>query len=348
MNEEINSYENITPSFKNPEELYRREKPKVSLIIPVYNQERFVNKIYAVIEQQSLKDIEIIFIDDFSQDNSSQIIAELMKKDKRIVYLRNNDNKGALYSRNRGGIHARGEYVMLVDIDDYILNDILIKNYETAKKYDLDVLQFYAMAGDLKKNIIWSVLKYGSGIIRGDEVKNVYFHGITRNTWDKFIKREVFVKAIEFMKEKYRDINYVVFNDDITIFCLFKVAKSFGFLEEIGYIYNWDVADSATHKYEDPESMNDIFKTCVSAFEFLYEQTENNEKGSAFSFFAGKCQGVCLKGIKHLTRGFDYIIKVLDSIIDGPHYGEGRKNTLRNFKNKVIEQKNSLNKKNNS
>ena len=56
INEEIYSYINITPSFKNREELYKRENPKVSLIIPVYNQERFVKKIYGCIEKQSLKD----------------------------------------------------------------------------------------------------------------------------------------------------------------------------------------------------------------------------------------------------------------------------------------------------
>ena len=201
VNEEISNYENMTPTFNNKEELYKRENPKVSIVIPVYNQAKFVKKIYVCFEKQTLKDIEIIFVDDWSKDNSSKTIEELMEIDKRVVYIKNEENRGVFYSRSNGILHAKGEYILLVDIDDYILNDILIKAYETAKMYNLDVLHFYAMAGDFKKNILWSVLKFRSGIIRGNEVKNVFFRGTTRNIWDKLVKREVYVKSINFMRK---------------------------------------------------------------------------------------------------------------------------------------------------
>ena len=132
-NEEISSYENITPQFKNKEELYQREIPKVSLIIPVYKQERFIKKIYAIIEQQSLKDIEMVFIDDCSPDNSSKIIKELMEIDKRIIYIRNEKNRGGFYTRNIGVLKSRGEYIFCLDIDDYLLNDILKKSLYYCK-----------------------------------------------------------------------------------------------------------------------------------------------------------------------------------------------------------------------
>ena len=89
------------------------------------------------------------------------------------------------------------------------------------------------------------------------------------------------------MKEKYRKVNYVVFNDDVAIFGLFKVAKSYGFLEEIGYIYNWAVPNSETHNYGNKDKMNAMFKCCFATMEYLYEQTENNlvEKRAGLSFF---------------------------------------------------------------
>ena len=74
IEEEIKSYENMQPTFTNKEDLYKRENPKVSLIIPIYNQENFIKKMYTCIEHQSLKEIEIIFVDDFSSDNSSNVI----------------------------------------------------------------------------------------------------------------------------------------------------------------------------------------------------------------------------------------------------------------------------------
>ena len=350
INEEISSFENITPQFKNKEELYQREKPKVSLIIPVYKQERFVKKIYACIEQQSLKDIEIVFIDDCSPDNSFQLIKELMEIDKRIVYIKNEKNRGGFYSRNIGVIKSRGEYIFCLDIDDYLLNDILIKAYTTATKYDLDILQFYVMAGDLKKNILWRV-KYRSGIIRGNsEVKKVYFNGNGRNTWDKLIRREVFIKSIDFMNDKFKSDRFNVFNDDTACFGLYKVAESYGFLEEIGYIYNWDVQGSETHRYKEPGLANLIFKSCFTIMEYFYEQTENNqyEKKAAYGFYNGKALRVLPNLLNYLSEGFDYIFKVIDIFLNSEYYTQSQKNNLKSFKEKIITQKEKVEKNKNN
>ena len=341
IEEEIKSYENMVPTFKNKEDLYKRENPKISLIIPVHNQEKCIKKIYTCIEHQSLKDIEIIFIDDLSKDNSWEEIKKLMEIDKRISYIKNKENKGAFYSRNIGVLNSKGEYIFLVDIDDYILNEILIKSYITAKIYDLDILHFYVMAGDFKKNIFWKVLKYKSGILRGDKVINVFLYGTTRNTWDKLIKREVFVKSIKFLDKKDLDKNYVVYNDDLCIFGLFKVAKSYGFLEEIGYIYNWGVPNSTTHKYEDNKYTNDIFRSCFNLMEIFYKKTENNnvEKNSVYTFFNIKVYNAYKKYIQYLTDGFDYIIKILDLYINCEFYNKDQKKKLQNFKEQIIQVK---------
>ena len=238
-----------------------------------------------------------------------------MKIDKRIVYIKNEENKGAFYSRNKGVLNAKGEYILLVDIDDYLLNDILLKSYETAKLYNLDIVHFYVIASDFKKNVFWKILKYKNGIIRNNnQVKKVFFKGTTRNTWDKLIKREVYIKSIEFMNEKFKSDKYVVFNDDVAIFGLFNVANSYGFLEEVGYIYNWAVPNSTTHIYEDIKYTNDIFKSCFTIMEYFYEQTQNNtlEKRAGYAFFEKKTYNICIKAIQYLTEGFDYIIKIID------------------------------------
>ena len=84
-------------------------------------------------------------MDDASTDNSSSIIRELMEKDKRIIYLKNNINRKQYYSINYGVLNSNGEYILSVDPDDFIINNILIKAYETAKLYNLDILQFYML-----------------------------------------------------------------------------------------------------------------------------------------------------------------------------------------------------------
>jgi len=328
----------MEPTFTNKEDLYKRENPKVSLIIPIYNQENFIKKIYTCIEHQSLKEIEILFVDDFSSDNSSNVIKELMDIDKRIVYIKNKNNKGVFYSRNIGVINSKGEYVYCADVDDYILNDILIKSYITSITYDLDVLQFYVMAGDFKNNVFWNVLKYKSGIIRGFRVKFIFFEGTTRNTWDKFVKRKTFIKSIDFMNNKFHNDKYVVYNDDVSIFGLLKTAKSYGFLEEIGYIYNWAVSNSTTHKYKEIQYTSSVFKSCFTIMEYFYEQTnEDYEKSAGLNFFNKKVYNVYLEQIKYLNEGFDYIIKILDLYINSNFYYESDKKKLKLFKEKILE-----------
>ena len=86
IQKEIKNYKKLKISFTKRKDFQNRKKPKISLIITIYNQEYFIKYIYASILKQELKDIEIIFIDDASSDNSSIIVKNLMKKDKRIIY----------------------------------------------------------------------------------------------------------------------------------------------------------------------------------------------------------------------------------------------------------------------
>lgn len=94
--------------------------PKVSVIIPVYNAENYLANCLNSVINQSYKNIEIICVDDNSQDNSSNILAEYSLKDKRIKIIKNNNNSGAAISRNTGLDNASGEYIYFIDADDYI------------------------------------------------------------------------------------------------------------------------------------------------------------------------------------------------------------------------------------
>ena len=98
IKEEIKSFSNYQISFKNESDFIKQKNPKVSIVIAVHDQQKDIKTLYASIQRQELKDIEIIFVDDNSKDNTSSIIKNLMKKDKRIVYLKNDINRRAFYS----------------------------------------------------------------------------------------------------------------------------------------------------------------------------------------------------------------------------------------------------------
>ena len=117
---------------------------------------------------------------------------EIMKKDKRIRYLKNNINRRTFYSRIYGILNARGEYILVIDPDDILLNNIISKAYASTKKYNLDIVQFYIMMGYLQFLSVKENLKYKSSLLKNNsEIRDLFYNGRSKNICDKLIKREI-------------------------------------------------------------------------------------------------------------------------------------------------------------
>ena len=112
--------------------------PKVSIIIPVYNCERYLKKCLDSLLKQTLKDIEIICINDGSTDNSIKILQKYADKDARILII-DQENKGVSAARNAGVEKAAGEFIGFVDSDDWVNLTFYEKLYNAAQKYDADI-----------------------------------------------------------------------------------------------------------------------------------------------------------------------------------------------------------------
>lgn len=111
---------------------------KVSIIVPVYNVEKYLRKCLDSLINQTLKDIEIICVNDGSKDNSPKILEEYAKKDNRIIVI-NQENAGLSVARNSGIDIAKGEYIGFVDSDDWIDLDFFEKLYYSATSNDTDI-----------------------------------------------------------------------------------------------------------------------------------------------------------------------------------------------------------------
>lgn len=107
----------------------QKKMPKISVIIPVYNTEKHLRKCLESVLNQTLKDIEIICIDDCSTDNSLEILKKYQTNDNRIKLFDFTENQGVSIARNEGINHAQGEYIGFVDSDDYIDLDFYEKLY---------------------------------------------------------------------------------------------------------------------------------------------------------------------------------------------------------------------------
>ena len=122
---------------------YKMKNPKISVIISVFNGEGYIKPIVRSIQNQDFLDLEIIIVDDFSKDNSIQMIKELMKDDPRIILLKNKENKGTLYTKTRGVLYAKGKYVITLDHDNLYSSKYCFSYiYKEAEKWKLDLLGF--------------------------------------------------------------------------------------------------------------------------------------------------------------------------------------------------------------
>lgn len=125
---------------------------KLSIIVPVYNVEKYIDRCIKSLINQSLTDIEIILVDDQSPDSCPQICEEWTKNDSRIKVI-HKKNGGLGYARNSGLKLATGEYVSFIDSDDCINNEAYAKAYEVAKKNDLDICFFKSQRFFTEKDI---------------------------------------------------------------------------------------------------------------------------------------------------------------------------------------------------
>ena len=309
-------------SFEEKEDFYKRNNPKISVIITIYNQKEFIKTIYTCIQNQSIKDIEIIFVDDASTDDSKRVIKLLMKKDKRIIYIKNTINKGQYYSRYKGVLSSKGEYIIIIDPDDLLLNNILTKAYILANFYKLDIVHYYHIKGNFTNNTLLKLKIFG--IFYNYNIKRMYYNSTYRYLWDKLILRKTYLKSIKFIKEKYRNSRIIIHNDEVACYAIFRVANSYGILEQVGYFYNRENQKSITKQNFKPENINGRFYSLFTIMEYYFVQSYNStfEKTmGGYNFFILRIVFLYKRKIKYLTKGFIYINKILNYVNIKYHFG---------------------------
>ena len=157
---------------------------KISVIVPIYNVEKYLKKCLDSIIYQSLKDIEIIMVDDGSTDSCSQICDYYSSLDERIKVV-HKENQGLGLARNTGLDIAKGKYVTFIDSDDYISIDYLKKVYNVAEENKADVV--YSGFANLNNDGIveFSPNPYGNRKIYKNGIKNIMYEMMGSKHKDK-------------------------------------------------------------------------------------------------------------------------------------------------------------------
>ncbi len=123
--------------------LLLKKSPKISIFLPIYNKAKYINRSIGSIQMQTLKNIEIIPVNDCSEDNTLDILKKMAKNDSRIKIISNKKNEGLLYSRAMGILNSKGEYIMNLDPDDKLEGpDNLEFLYNKASQAKIDIISF--------------------------------------------------------------------------------------------------------------------------------------------------------------------------------------------------------------
>lgn len=169
------------------------ENIKISVIIPVYNTEKYLKRCLESIISQDFIDIEVIVVNDCSIDNSLNIIKVLMNRDNRIKLINKQKNEGLSAARNSGIKIAKGEYILHIDSDDWIEKNYFLEVYEYAKNHNADIVitDFYK---DFDNGKLIYVKDQEENIGKEETLKNIFLMNSYPSVCNKLIRRELYIK----------------------------------------------------------------------------------------------------------------------------------------------------------
>jgi glycosyltransferase involved in cell wall biosynthesis len=315
------------------------KKPKVSVISPIYNREKYISKFLKIIQSQSFNFIEIIFIDDCSIDNSVNLIEEYKKKDERIILIKNNLNKGTFISRNIGALYSNSKYVILPDPDDILDKNIISLCFKYSEKYNFDMIRFniFKINGNKAYNVYNQEKEKIS--IKQPELSRYMFYGnnelyiIDYYIHNKFIQKELFIKALNSINKFHLNLYITLWEDTIISYILYRNSKSFCSLQKIGYFYIKNSQSITKNMFKISElKMKFIFIFLKIVFE--YSKNSKYEKDMFNLLFTQMNNKVNLaNSIKNLSVNSNYYFyyEMIKMFLNSSFISEENKNELNNF-----------------
>ena len=233
--------------------------PKISIIMPVYKGGKYLYYSLRSIQNQKMKDIEIILIDDNSPDDTLSIINEYMKKDPRIRLIKNEINRKVLFSKSIGALNAKGKYIIQLDQDDlFIRDDVFDILYSEAENNNLDLVQMRDITKSNfhfnKKSIVNCVGQHyiypkNNQFKKQPELKDTLF--INNNIfllWGLLIRADIYKEAIYKLWNIIVNYNIIFHEDYMVTFMIVILSKNYKYLNKFGLIH-FNHRNSASNKH---------------------------------------------------------------------------------------------------
>lgn len=252
----------------------------ISVIIPVYNVEKYIRKCFECLLKQTYKDLQIIVINDGSMDNSINIINEYIDKFKCIEII-NQENMGASIAKNNGLKYAKGEYTLYIDPDDFIDEKMIETMYKSAVRNNSDIVLcgYYLYYQSTEKKVKVEYELNSNKVYSNEKIIEMMLrHEIQGQLCNKLFKTKVLIEN-NFAMEKGRVIE--------DIFPVFKVVcnvKRISYVDKILYYYRQHET-SAIHT-KNVKTMNDYYYAMTCILNYVNENNIPVNKNSIKIFKA--------------------------------------------------------------
>ncbi len=204
-------------------------EPKISVIIPIYNTECYIEQCITSVINQSYQNLDIICVNDGSQDSSIDIVEHYQKLDSRIRII-NKSNGGISSARNLGLQYAQGSYITFLDSDDYLASDIYsycIKQIEIEDR--LPIIFQFQIFGKEKGQVLPHKIEEGFNDYKSLMTHLAYKQRINNSVWNKLYPKEL-IQNLTFIEDR-------VGEDAIFNYLALERAKGFVFINKVGYYY---------------------------------------------------------------------------------------------------------------
>lgn len=232
-------------------------KELISIVLPIYNVERYLDRCIRSIVNQSYRNLEIILVDDGSSDQCPQLCEEWANKDKRIKVI-HKENAGLGMARNTGIEYATGKYICFFDSDDYVALDAVEKAYTFIKKYNAEIVLFgFCNVGSDGKTGKCIIPQTEKEIYEGESVQEYVLPnliapnpttGVRTNLWMSAWACMYSMDAIQREKWRFVSERQYISEDVYSLLYLYKDLKSAAILPEALYFY-CENGVSLTHIY---------------------------------------------------------------------------------------------------
>ena len=299
----------------------------VSIVLPIYNVEKYLDRCINSVVQQTYKNLEIILVDDGSLDSCSQLCDEWEKKDARIRVI-HKINAGLGMARNTGLSYATGKYICFFDSDDYIRNDTIERALNAAMSYnsELVIFGYYDVANDGK--IVASYVPVSDTVVyTGSEIQNsLLIEALSRkklninmSAWSAMYSLDLIKKA----KWGFVSEREIISEDVYSLLGLYKELNNVTVLNECFYYY-CENGGSLTRKYA-PERMKRIHH--------FYEQTLEYSKRLGYN--EGIQQAISYPYIANIIGALKLLVnsnleesdktRIIRELLDNPVFKKGLK-----------------------